>query len=104
MGRLADLGGVPDNGHVNAVLFEVIKGRDGKLYPPRMPLPRADLNRARWAAHRLICGQGLSYRAAQAVMRDERGIRRSLGTIAYDIRNFNCGAGCLSAQAGGDHG
>ena len=36
-------------------------------------------------------------------MRDERGIRRSLGQIFYDIHHFECGAGCLSARAAEDN-
>lgn len=63
-------------------------GRDGKSYPAT-PLSRAERNRARWTAHRLVCRDGLSIRAAQQAMA-EAGLRRSTGIIASDLANFRC--------------
>lgn len=38
-------------------------------------------------------------------MREERGIRRRLGQIYYDIHHFECGPDCLSTRAAEDsHG
>ena len=72
------------------MVIEVRRGRDGKLYPPRMPTPLAERERARTLAHQLICGRKLSYRAAQAALRDEFGIRRSLGQVYADLTRFEC--------------
>ncbi len=77
-------------GDVNAVVIEVRRGRDGKLYPPRMPLPRAERNRLRWLAHNLVHRDGLSIWQAQRVMRESHGARRSLGQIHADLHNFEC--------------
>lgn len=75
---------------MNAVVIEVRRGRDGKLYPPRMPLPQAERDRLRLAAHQLICGRKLSYRQAQAAMREEYGARRSLGQLWDDLHEHEC--------------
>ena len=42
-----------DTGRVNAAMVVDIRimGRDHKLYPPVMPLPKAERNRLRWLAH-----------------------------------------------------
>jgi hypothetical protein len=79
-----------DNGHVNAVVIEVRRGKDSKLYPPRLPLPKAERNRLRWAAHDLICSRRMTYKAAQAAMMDEYGARRSIGQIWNDVHYFEC--------------
>jgi hypothetical protein len=75
---------------VNAVVIEVRRGRDGKLYPPRMPLPQAERDRARALAHRLVCRDGLSIREAQRCMREDYGVRRSLGIIHADLAGYQC--------------
>ena len=78
-------------GVVNAVVIEVRRGRDGKLYPPRMPTPLAEREQqARTLAHQLHCGQGLSFRAVQAALRGQHGIRRSLGQVYNDLTRFEC--------------
>lgn len=63
-------------------------GRDGKAYPAR-PLTREELNRARWLAHNLVCRDHHSVRAAQQLLA-QAGIRRSIGTIAADLADFEC--------------
>ena len=67
---------------------QVRRGRDGKNYPAT-PLTRPERSRAIRRAHELICRDGLSIRAAQARMA-EAGLRRSVGTIAQDLRGFEC--------------
>jgi hypothetical protein len=75
---------------VNVTIVEVRKGRDGKFYPMVMPVPLADRQRARALAHGLVHRDGLTIRAAQRVMKEQYGLRRSVGIIAYDLRNFTC--------------
>ncbi len=55
-----------------------------------MPLPKAERNRLRWLAHNLVHRGGLSSRAAQKVMRETYGARRSLGQICNDLRDYEC--------------
>jgi hypothetical protein len=74
---------------VNAVLIELVKGRDHKLYPAR-PLTDAQRARAAGLAHALICRDGLSVRQAQQIMRESYALRRAVGTIARDLRVFRC--------------
>jgi hypothetical protein len=66
------------------------RGVDGKSYPAA-PLSRQERNRARWLAHNLVHGDGLSIRAAQRRMA-EAGLHRSVGTIAQDLERFECPA------------
>ncbi len=80
----------------------VRRGRDGRDYPVPMPPPEEERSLARVLAHLLICGQGMSYRTAQRSMREEHGLRRSLGQLYYVIHHFECGPGCLSVQGGDD--
>jgi len=75
---------------VNAVVIEVRRGRDGKLYPPRMPTPEAERSQARVLAHALVHGRGLSIRQAQRQMREEHGLRRSLGQIHRELHAYIC--------------
>jgi len=82
-----------------AVVVEVIRGRDGKLYPVGGHMPRAQRNRARWLAHRLRCQDGLSVRQVQAAM-EQQGVRRSIGIIARDLRLFECPACAPQAEGG----
>lgn len=65
------------------------RGRDGKSYPVR-PLTRQERGAAIRLSHRLVCEQGMSIRAAQQVMAEEHGIRRSRGTIAADLADYEC--------------
>jgi hypothetical protein len=76
--------------HVDVVVVEVRRGRDGKLYPPRMPLPQEERDRLRAIAHALRCRDGLSIREIQRTMRDSYGVRRSTGQIHADLRRFAC--------------
>jgi hypothetical protein len=76
---------------VNGVrVIEVRRGRDGKLYPPRMPTPLREQELARSLAHALVCRDGLSIRAAQKVMLEQRGVRRSLGALHKYLHGFTC--------------
>lgn len=75
---------------MNAVVIEVRRGADGKLYPPRMPLPQAERDRLRVLVHNLVCRDKLSIRQAQRVMREEYGVRRSLGQLHADLHRFEC--------------
>jgi hypothetical protein len=74
---------------VNVVLIEVKAGRDGKLYRAR-PLTSEQRDLARAFAHGLVCKDRLSVRAAQRVMAESHGIRRSVGIIARDLGLFTC--------------
>jgi hypothetical protein len=67
------------------------RGLDGKSYSAA-PLTSDQRDRAINATHFLICGQGLSIRAAQALMAERYGIRRSRGAIAADLARFECDA------------
>jgi hypothetical protein len=66
-----------------------IRGRNGRLFPPRMPLPLPERMRLRALAHDMRCRRGLSYRAAQAAMLAQ-GIRRSRGQIFKDVKGWEC--------------
>jgi hypothetical protein len=85
---------------VNApIVIEVTRRADGKLYPPA-PLTRQQLNRVRWLAHNLVHRDGLTIRAAQLVMIEQHGVRRSLGAIQRDLRLFECPS-CADGEPGG---
>ena len=84
---------------MNAVVIEVRRGRDGKHYPMVMPLPPDERNRLRWLAHSLHCEGGLSIRGTQAAMREQHGVRRSIGQIHEDLHRFSCQY-CADAEAG----
>ena len=68
---------------------QVRRGLDGKLYPAA-PLTPAERGRARWLAHQLVHGDGLSIRAAQAAMAQTHGLHRSRGGIAADLVGYEC--------------
>lgn len=82
--------------HVNAQqhawIIEVMVGRDGKRYPVGGDLPPDQRRRARWMIHNLHCRDGLSIRAAQQVMLEQHGLRRSIGILARDLRDYQCPA------------
>ena len=74
---------------MNTTVIELVRGKDSKLYPAR-PLSRAERNEIRWRTHELVCGRGLSVRQAQRALAERYGVRRSVGTIARDLRVFEC--------------
>ena len=74
---------------MNAVVIEMVRGKDRKLYRAH-PLSDAERARARWLAHALVCRDKLSIRAAQATLRESYGIPRSLGILARDLRRWSC--------------
>lgn len=76
---------------MNAVIIEVVRGKDGKRYPSGLPRPGAEVERLRLLAHQFYCGRGLSYRDVQAVMLDQNGVRRSIGILHRDVAEFDCG-------------
>jgi len=85
-----DAGRLAHNGDVNVVVVEVRRGRDGKLYPPRMPLPPEELARVRSLAHKLRCAGDLSIRGVQKAMLEEHGVRRSVGQVWNDLTRYEC--------------
>lgn len=78
-----------DNEHVNTTTTRL--GRDGKLYRAT-PLSRRERGDAIRRAHALVHRDGLSIRAAQKVMAESHGVRRSVGVIAADLRDYECAA------------
>jgi hypothetical protein len=74
---------------VNTVVVEVTRGADSKLYPAR-PLTEAERDRARVLVHTFVCRDGLSVRQVQKRLLDDYGLRRSVGTIARDLKLFTC--------------
>jgi hypothetical protein len=74
--------------HVSVVVVE--RRRDGKLHPPGGTLPDKDRWRAVNLAHRLVHRDHLSIRAAQRVLLEEHGIRRSFGSVQHDLKAFTC--------------
>jgi hypothetical protein len=74
---------------VNAVLVEVRRGADSKLYPAH-PLPKVERWRAVNLAHRVRCRDGLSIRQVRRVMAQQFGVRRTVGSIARDLALFTC--------------
>jgi hypothetical protein len=78
--------------NVNAIVIEVQRGRDGKLYPPAGLRTKDQRNRARQLAHNLVCRDRLSIREAQRVMLEQYGVRRSLGILHRDLTSYACRA------------
>lgn len=70
-------------------VIKVRRGADSKLYPAH-PLGEAERARARGLAHAAVCRDGLSVRQAQRVMLEQHGLRRSVGSIARDLKLFTC--------------
>lgn len=91
---------------MNVVVVETVRGRDSKRYPAGLPRPREELNRMRWMVHGLVCRDGNSIRAAQAIMLAEHGVRRSLGALHRDLARYECpscaGPAPQPAEAAGD--
>jgi hypothetical protein len=75
---------------VNAIVIETVRRRDGKRYPVAGVLPTDQRNRARWLAHNLVHRDRLSIRAAQRVMLERYGVRRSLGIMHRDLTSYAC--------------
>jgi hypothetical protein len=82
---------------VNTVLL-VTRGKDGKLYRPSQ-LSEPELRRVRGLAHALVHRDGLSVRAAQRVMLESYGVRRSIGAISQDLTRWSCGDKCPTPPA-----
>jgi hypothetical protein len=75
---------------VNVVVIETVRGKDSKRYPVGLPRPEAELGRLRAMVHHLVCRDGNSIRAAQAIMLASYGVRRSLGALHNDLRRYQC--------------
>ena len=91
-----------DNGRVKPPpVTELIKRRDGKLYPavPRTP---AEHRQVVALIHNMRHLDGLSYPQVQRALLERHGVRRSLGMIWRDANEFrcpNCVAGPVEAPA-----
>jgi len=69
----------------------VVRRVDGRLYPPTWPhTPPEVVRHLQALAHRLHCGEGLSYRATQRAMMERYGERRSVGQVWKDIQAVKC--------------
>jgi hypothetical protein len=68
---------------------KVRQGRDGRFYPARA-LTTQERGRARVLAHRLVHDRRLSIRVAQMVLAESYGLRRSVGSIAADLADYEC--------------
>lgn len=86
LSALPSAGFVDDYEAVDAVVVVDVrvKGADGKLYPPLMPIPLAERKRLRALEHDMRCRRGMSIRQVQAAMLAQ-GIRRSRGQIHKDM-------------------
>jgi hypothetical protein len=68
-------------------------GRDGKAYPAVQPhgaLPEPVRAEAIRRTHFLRCTMGLQYREIVAILASEHQIRRSIGSVYHDCREFTC--------------
>jgi hypothetical protein len=90
IGRLARQQPVCHRGYVNVIVVEVKAGRDGKCYPVGGDLPVADRARAIKMVHNLVHRDRLSIRAAQRIMLESYGLRRSLGILHRDLTSYAC--------------
>jgi hypothetical protein len=68
---------------------EVVRGADGKLYGARQ-LPPAELARRRRLTHALHCRDRQSLREVRRILAQQYGIRRSMGSICNDLRDYRC--------------
>lgn len=68
-----------------------VRGLDGRLYPAT-PLTPQERGRAIRLAHRLCHADGWSIRQAQRIMAESHGLRRSVGAISADLRDYLCPA------------
>ena len=74
------------------VVVEVRRGKDHKLYPAVMRLPRAELNKIRRLTHKIHCEGGLTEAATRRELLEGHGIRRSAGIVHRDLAAFECPA------------
>jgi len=70
-------------------LTVVERRRDGKLHPEGGRLAEREHTRAVNLAHIMRCRDGLSYRKTRTAL-ESYGIRRSLGQVFADVRDFEC--------------
>jgi hypothetical protein len=75
--------------HVLVRPVEVVRGHDGKLYGARQ-LPPAELARRRRLVHALRCRDRLSTREVVRVLAEQYGVRRSMGSVCNDLRDYRC--------------
>jgi hypothetical protein len=68
---------------------ELVLGRDGKRYPFHRRTA-ADRQRLATLTHKLRCGRTLSIKTLQETLAAEFGVRRSIGAISKDLRDFRC--------------
>ena len=70
-------------------VIELVKRRDGKLYPavPRTP---AEHRQVVALIHNMRHVDHLSYPAIRRVLLERHGIRRSLGMVWKDVNTFTC--------------
>jgi hypothetical protein len=78
-----------DAERVTARAVEVVRGADNRLYPARL-LPPGELARRRRLVHALRCRDQLSLREVVRVLAEQYGIRRSMGSICNDLRDYRC--------------
>jgi hypothetical protein len=81
-------------------------GRDGKRYPATHErggtLPEPERAEAIRLTHLYRCAMGLQYREIVAILATEHQIRRSIGTVYSDCREFTCEA-CRDDVPAGAH-
>jgi hypothetical protein len=90
-GHLASLTGRAGGAEAERVLTLTVveRRRDGKLHPAGGRLGEREHDRALTLAHILRCCDGLSYRQVRAAL-EQYGIRRSLGQVFADVRDYEC--------------
>lgn len=66
------------------------RDRSGKFCPPDQAFPGLDRQRSAALAHNLVHKGGLTVRAARRVMIEQYDLRRSVGGIASDLREYTC--------------
>jgi hypothetical protein len=76
--------------NANVQIIELVRGKNGRLWPADLPRPPEELLRLRKLEHALCCRDGLAMRAAQALMLSDYAVRRSLGAICNDLRLYEC--------------
>jgi hypothetical protein len=84
-GLLRVTGEACETWHVDTpMIIECIRGRDNRLYPAGLPLPVEWRWRVITLCHELAHERGMSVRAVQGELW-RRGIRRSRGSVWYDL-------------------
>jgi hypothetical protein len=82
-------------GGMSGIMLE--QRRDGRLYPAGGSLPVPERGRAIRLVHNLVHRDHLTIRAAQRVMLESYGVRRSLGILHRDLTGYACPACCPEA-------